>query len=103
MAVIEINESIGEEISNLSLGESIEINDQKYILHDVVNNHEEHRWCSTSQFILIDSNEICWQMLYDYGLTEEQESGFIYNKPELKEVNSYTKSVTYYTVVNDAD
>lgn len=103
MAVVEINKNIGEEISNLDFGESIEINGEKYILHDIVKNYEEHRWCSTSQFILIDSNEVCWQLLYDYGSTEVQESGFIYNKPVLKEVNSYTKSITYYKVVDDAN
>ena len=100
MAAIKISENDGEKISNLDLSGEIEINGVKYQLIDRLDNYENYKWCNTTQFILRTENDSLYQMLYDYGSTENQESGFIYNTPELTEVTQEIIETYIYKVHN---
>ncbi len=66
---------------------------------DEISNCEEHRWANTTQFILEDPEGNLFQILYDFGSTETQENGFIYNEAKITPVEKKTRSQVYYEVV----
>lgn len=97
--VIKITEQLGEEISEMSIDEMIDIQGDEYFLIAINYNYEEHRWNDTAQFILRrDRDNTLWHLLYDYAKTEEQESGFMYNVPQLEEVDQELIETFVYKV-----
>lgn len=99
MVVVKIDQIVGESISEMTIDDIIDIKGEDYLLIDVKNNYESHRWAETSQFVLRrDSDGKLFHMLYDFGSTEEQENGFYYNNPELVEVEQELIETYVYRV-----
>ncbi len=99
--VIKITEEQGSELRELEYFsgdvESYEINGHSYSYLDLKENVEEHRWNRTDLYVFKRDDGKLFGMLYDVGLTENQENGFIYNIPQLYEVERIEKVVTTVT------
>lgn len=101
MNKIEITEEQGEELYELEWikGASIEIEGHTYTYYSTEENVESHRWANTNLLVYKRNDGKLFGMLWDVGSTESQESGFIYNLPELYEVVAKEiKTVTYVAV-----
>ena len=100
--VIKITEEQGEELAEYGFYSNggvkpIEIDGHTYTYKDVEEDVEDHRWNTTHLNIFEREDGKLFGMLYDVGLTETQENGFVYNNPELFEVTRVEKVVTTVT------
>lgn len=99
MEVINITEEQGGELAEYGFysddnGDPVKINDHTYTYYDVKEDVQDHRWNTTHLFVFKREDGKLFGMLYDIGLTESQENGFVYNHPELYEVNKIEEVVT---------
>ena len=95
--VIKITEEQGEELAEYGYfsnggGDPIEIDGHTYTYEDVQEDVEDHRWNTTHLNVFKREDGKLFGMLYDIGLTEGQENGFVYNVPELYEVDRSEKT-----------
>lgn len=99
MSDIKLTESIGEEFAEYGYysdggGEPMEYEGHTYEYFDVEHDVEDHRWNTTHLCVFQRDDGKLFGMLYDIGLTESQENGFVYNEPVLREVVRKEKIVT---------
>jgi len=103
--VIEITEEDGELIAEGKVTENIQLsNGDKVTIVDVVKNVDIHRWADPHMWVVnyieLKSSTVTddnlYGMLYDYGSTEDQDSGFVYSRPELFKVTPRNKTITEY-------
>lgn len=89
---VKITEAQGFELVELEGSKrAIEIDGHVYTHFDTVYDYEDHRWNDTNQYIYQRDDGKLFDMLFDIGKTESQENGFIYNEPELNEVERKEK------------
>lgn len=98
MNIVGITEDQGDELAEYGYyseggGEPIEINGHTYTYYDVQYDVEDHRWNTTHLCVFERDDGKLFGMKYDIGLTENQENGFVYNSPELFEVERVEKVV----------
>lgn len=79
----------------------IEVDGKIFFFHQEIPHMETHRWNDTSWFIFSDDSDAFWAVAYDYGATEEQESGYIYNEPVFFRVTPVKKVETFWQKVNN--
>lgn len=92
--VIKITDDQGEELLETEYGSSAEIDGHTYDYFDIQYDVEDHRWNTTHLYIFKRDDEKLFGMKYDVGLTENQENGFVYNNPQLYEVNQKIETIT---------
>lgn len=95
---VNITEELGELIADLREGEKVVVDELGFTLwlKDKVRGYDDHRWARTDLFVLQhgDDEEDLWGLLYDFGSTEDQESGFVYSTPVLYPVQA-KQIITY--------
>lgn len=90
---IQISEEQGEEFVE---GDGFTLDGHTYFRLTEVPDYEDHRWCDTSLFVFRRDDMKLFGIKYDFGSTESQESGFIYNEPHLVELSEQVVTTTVY-------
>lgn len=99
---ISIPEDLGQQLREMSFDTAnpwLEIDGLKYKYIDTEYDVEDHRWADTDLMIYEREDGKLFGMKWDNGATENQESGFIYNAPELYEVEAREVKRTIYEAV----
>lgn len=101
MNTVELTEEQGELLQELSYenAPAVEVDGHSYVYEGGEDNVEEHRWATSNLYVYKRDDGKLFGMLYDIGSTEEQESGFVYNKPQLYEVFEQKVTVSVYEAV----
>lgn len=102
--VIKISKELGEEMheDSYTAEEHLKphvIDGHSYTYYDSEENVKEHRWANTDWNIFKRDDDKLFALAWDDAATESQESGFVYNVPELFEVTEKAVTTSVYEVV----
>lgn len=88
---MDITEEQAEDIAFADIGETVTIQEETFTVKDKVDNYREYRW-NAARLTVLEKDGILYGSLYDIALTEMQESGCLYNDPEIFTIKA--KAVT---------